>query len=180
MKRILAPGMGIYIGIAAPVLCVVPIFLLIFVIKNETVGNIIPIIIFSVLGFIVLCAYYISVMDQLYSYGIFNKDRVIVKCPLRKTYVIEYKDIKDVEIGYYFHGAYNTSLGSKVKYIYFAKRKLSEEQKSNLNLLKPSKSFIKIGYNQKTYNYLIDILPDELSDMLKESYEELKAKKILK
>lgn len=133
-------------------------------------------IIFSLL--VLVC--FIGLADQFVSIGIFEKDKVIVKCLFRKTYSISYDKFKDAGIAYYIHGVLNSPLGSRVNYIYFAGRKLSDEQKCNVNFLKPSKSFVKLGYNRKNYDDLMKVLPDELSDMLKDSYEELKAKKILK
>lgn len=128
--------------------------------------------------FVFVC--FIGLANHFVSIGIFEKDKVIVKCIFRKTYSISYDKFKDVGIGYYTHGVLNSSLGSNVSYIYFACGKLKDEQKYNINLLKPSKSFVKLGFSKKNYDDMIEVLPAELSDMLKDSYEELKSKKILK
>jgi hypothetical protein len=179
MKKYLGSYMTIYCGIAAVLIWILMLVFMIFLItsKNTTSddgANFVLVPLCAMFFCIFSCCIF-SIADQLFSYGIFEKDRVVVKCPFRKTYVIEYQNIKEVACGFYMHSVLNAGhIGSKVNYIYFAGRKLSDVQKTNLNMLKPSKSFIKFGYSEKTYNYLIETLPDNLSDMLQESYNGLK------
>lgn len=68
------------------------------------------------------------------------------------------------------HGVLNSGVGSKKSFIYLSDRKIDEKYKSNMNLMKPTDTCIKIGFRKKTYRYLSNVLPPKQLMMLEKSY----------
>ena len=116
--------------------------------------------------------YFVIAPQLFFAYGIFESDKVVIKCLFRKQIDIVYNNMNDAGVGYYFHSAFGTSLGSRVNFMYLSGKELTDEQKCHMNALKLSKSFIKFGVDKELYEYLIKTLPSDLSASLKKSYEE--------
>ena len=93
-----------------------------------------------------------KVSRDLYSWGEFRQDKLILKTLFCKKVEIAYDVFCDVGISYYIHGVLNTKLGTKVRFI-----------------MHISKNFIKLRFNKNTYNYLISILPPRQAKMLEKS-----------
>ena len=110
-----------------------------------------------------------KVSRDLYSWGEFRQDKLILKTLFCKKVEIAYDVFCDVGISYYIHGVLNTKLGTKVRFIYLSTSVLNEQQKSNINVMHISKNFIKLRFNKNTYNYLISILPPRQAKMLEKS-----------
>ncbi len=106
-----------------------------------------------------LCAYWmISRSETMYCWYVFNEEGIVVKNIFKRTYLVSYSEFANVGIGYYIHGVMNSDIGSKMYYIFFSKQMIDDQYKSQINLVKPSKTFLKIGFNQKTYQYLVEHL----------------------
>lgn len=83
---------------------------------------------------------------------------------------MEYADCTDVGVGYYIHSVLNSNIGSKVTFIYLSYHKVDSKYKCQMNLLKPTRTCIKIGFRKKTYQYLLNNLPPKQRKMLERSY----------
>ena len=101
-----------------------------------------------------------NVLRNLYSFGVFDEEKVIIKTIFHKPIVIYYKEFRDFGVGGYFHKKRYS--GFTVKYIYLSKYKLSENEKSNLNKLHINNTFIKLACKRKTIDFLNNVLPKKL------------------
>jgi len=107
-----------------------------------------------------LCGYWmVHRSEMLYSWYEFREEGVVVKSLFKRSYFVLYSQCNIVGIGYYIHGTLNSNVGSKLYYIYLSNQLIDEKYRHHMNLLIPSKSCLKIGYNKKTYEFLIQHLP---------------------
>ena len=164
--------MNAFAGIVLVVFCVLPIILAKFILTFEDSVTSKVMAVLCVFASILCVAYMVRYSDRLFSWGVFEEDRVVVKNPFKRIFYIEYDKLVDVGFGYYVHGILNTQVGSKVNYIYLSCVYLTEKDKINTNLLPITNKFVKVGYSEKLYNYLIDVLPEKQSRKLKRSKEE--------
>lgn len=178
MKRYLGSFMTAYLAIGLPLLYIImPLaFGAIFLMHPiEPVSIVISI--FCVLCVIVGIIYMRKVSRQLYSWGTFDEEGIsIVSFLVGKTTIL-YKNCKSCGIGYYFHNAVGTSLGSRVCYIFFSYEPFDESYRTRMNMWKPSETRIKIEFNKKTYNYLLSVLPDAYVRVLQRDYDKYVAKR---
>jgi hypothetical protein len=128
----------------------------------------------TVMGLVVLFYIFLLILTAPYylSWGVFEKDKLTIKCLFRKDIVIEYEKMKDAGVGYYFHSGMGTPIGSRVNYLYLSGKKLTDFQKEHMNMIPLSKSFLRCGIKKDLYEYLLVVLPPELSATLKKNYEE--------
>lgn len=173
MKKYLGAFMNAYAGICMIFLCMLPVALIAFILCIEVSALAIMIAFLLVIVLLLMVVYMLKYSDRLYSWGTFYKDKVIVKNPFRKKFTVEYNKLVDVGVGYYFHGVTHSQIiGSKIKYIYLSCTYLTKKDKVNLNMLPINESFIKVGYSDKLYNYLLSVLSRKQSVSLRQSKEE--------
>lgn len=100
------------------------------------------------------------------SWGTFLEKGIIVKSWFRPAFMIEYAKCCDVGIGMYVP-PYNAGVPNI--FIYLSYDPVAKKYLHQINMLRPTERFIKIGYNKKMYNYLMSVLPKQQARMLKES-----------
>lgn len=159
-------GIFLLAGIIAP-------FLLLLLLSNQCneykciiPACFIPISVMSLFVLIYNASSFLSVAS-------FKKDRVIVYTLFRKKFEIKYCDISDIGVSFYIHSVLRSNIGSKVKYIYLSKRAVPNCYRKNVNFIKANKSFIRLAYNDKNYRDLMNILPNDLSNNLNQSIEDM-------
>ena len=173
MKRYAGDYMTAYVGFILFVFTIGPIVLS-FLLLAQGVG--LREILFS--GMLVclscLCGYWmVHRSEMLYSWYEFREEGVVVKNLFKKSYLVLYSQCSTVGIGYYIHGILNSNVGSKLYYIYLSNQLIDEKYRHHMNLLNPSKNCLKIGYNRKTYEYLLQHLSESQSISLKADAKKL-------
>lgn len=174
-KKYLGNYMSVYCGIAGLFLVILPAFLAVYLWLQMGMKSLL-LVIFFMIGMIFLAVVYVSLANHFWSYGYFESEQIRVKCIFRKEFVIQYTDCVDVGVGYYNHRTFLPGFSPVIKYIYFSSTLLSEEQRTAINLVKPSKTFIKLGYNRKNYEDLLCILPTRQATMLKNQVDLIERK----
>jgi len=108
----------------------------------------------------ILAWYYFIIKRNtiMYTWYEFRKDSVVVKNLFKKSDTVYFKELPIVGIAYYIHGIMGSSVGSRHCYIYMTNQRIDNKYKDHINLLVSSKTFLKIGFNQKTYAYLMEHL----------------------
>ncbi len=112
----------------------------------------------------------VNITMQFYTWYVFKGDCVIICTLFHQKTQVQYADYADVGVGYYSHGLLNTTVGSKVWFIYLADHKIDSKYKDRMNMLKPSQGCLKVGFRKKTYQYLLNNLPTRQAKMLERSY----------
>lgn len=158
-----------YAAIASVILAVFPLVFAAVVLSSQINFTTILLSVVLIMCFAFFAFSFKKLSRDLFSWGIFDKDKVIVKTLFSKDIVIEYDKCCDVGVSYYVHGVLNSKVGTKSLHIYFSYSILNEQQKSNINLMHNSETFIKLSFNKKHYNYLIGVLPKKQAEMLKRS-----------
>ena len=169
-KRYLGNFISIYCILALFVFLMILILFSICVLTAKISPATIFIFIMCIFLGSLLLYYSFSVANQLFTWCEFCEKYIIIKTLFYRPYKIYYSKCSDVGIGYYIHGVLNSHLGTKIKYIYFSYYKVEKTYKSHINLLKPTKTFIKIGYRKSTYEFLLKNLPPKQAVMLEKSY----------
>lgn len=162
MKKYLGNKMNIFCAIFLPIIFMLYIWFACCILTSKVSAETIFIALICIIGIIIWIFYIIkfNVLRSLYSFGVFDEEKVIIKTIFHKPIVIYYKEFKDFGIGQYFHR--KNKSGFIVKYIYLSKYKLSENEKSNLNKLHINNTFIKLAYKRKTIDFLNNVLPKKL------------------
>ncbi|MBE6549125.1 MAG: hypothetical protein E7670_01710 [Ruminococcaceae bacterium] len=133
-------------------------------------------IFFVVAGIGCACAWGVFIKKesiQLFSWGTFQDKGVQIKTIFSKPIFLDYEKCKYCGIGYYVHGILNSKAGSNVFFIFLSYDAFDEAYRSKMNLWKPSKTRIKVGFNKKLYNHLITVLPKKQALKLIKDYETL-------
>lgn len=163
-KRYVGNYMTIFTAIALPIMLIILIALAyIFVLHIETM--VLALLGLSVVGFLF---YFIIVKEvmQLYAWCEFTDTCVRLTTIFGKKYELKYDECKDIGVGYYFHRALNSSLGSKVLCIYLSYEYIPKRFKTQMNQLHSSATCFKIGYSKKTLDFLLENLPQKQKQML--------------
>ncbi len=169
MKRYLGAYMNVYITVCSIALVLGTLGTGIFwlVAYGDITGSV-----FLFVGSGVFLLPMIVYSEQMLAWVSLDESKLKITALFRKSHSIEYSKCVDVGIAYYFHGAINSSvIGSKVYYIYLSYTYLKPKYKNNINLAQPTKTFVKIGYSKKTYEYLMKVLPKRQAIMLCDSYK---------
>lgn len=170
MRKYLGGYMAVYSACALPVLILLSLAVAVVPVLSKISFATIVLSSFGAVGTICMVIWFKQTALELYSWGEFSDNGVVVKS-LFTTYKIEYEKCQSVGIGYYTHRVLNSKLGSKVRFIYLSYDGFEEKYKTKMNLFKNSKQQIKIGYNEKVYERLINTLPKNHAKSLKEDYE---------
>lgn len=180
MKRIryIGNAMTAFFAVMAAAFVVFPILAVPLILSSGISTGSIMVAAFCVLVSVIWCLYgrSVNIAMQLYTWCEFQKDNVTVRTLFHGKYQVDYVNCTDVGVGYYVHGVLNSNIGTKVPFIYLSCHKVDAKYKCQMNQLKPSRTCIKIGFRQKTYQYLLDHLPPKQRSMLESSYAEYQHK----
>lgn len=173
MKRYLGSFNTLYSAIVSIVMIFLFLSLGIFIYLDDSsiLGKSISIANF--LGAFILVILIIRKRDILFCWGIFDEKGIVIRPLLKKSYRIDYSKCADVGIGIFYAGKGGNG-GFAHRYIYLSYGYISNEHKCNINRLLPSNSCVKIGYNKKTYDYLVNVMPLIQSRMLTKDYNFMK------
>lgn len=105
--------------------------------------------------------------NNMFIWGKFIDKGIEIYVLFSKKYIIEYDKCNDIGFACYFDGRGNRTRGFKYNYIYLAYDGVSKKYKYSINRIKNSKSFVKIKYSPKMYDYLLSVLPAKQARMLK-------------
>ena len=100
------------------------------------------------------------------SWGTFTEEGVSVKSWFRPVFTMEYAKCRDVGIAVYVP-PYNA--GVPYIFIYLSYDPIAKRYLHQINELRPTERFIRVGYSKKMYNYLMGVLPKQQACLLKES-----------
>ena len=170
MKKYLGSSIDAFSAIIAPSILFGFLF---FVISSLITGIDTPriiLLICYILGVIVWVINLHRARIQLYSWGNFCDNCVQVKTLFTKPFSIIYKNCSGCGIGYYTHGVLISQVGTKVYYIFLSYNKFDEKYRASINLWRPTKTQIKVRFNKKLYDYLIEVLPKTSAQALKYDY----------
>ena len=172
MIKYLGAGINVCCAIFSVILCLSPLSFASLVLKKGVDENSIWVVVFCIICTLFFCFYVISISNQLFSWAHFKKNSVEIFVPFKKKINMQYDKCCDIGVASYTHGFLNSKSGTKFTYIYLSYNIIDKKYKNNINLLKPTNEFIKFGYTQKTYDYLIKVLPSKQSNMLRASQSE--------
>lgn len=171
MKKYIGSKMDIFCAVVYPLFIVGPIFFA-FVALSSEISFATIFVAAMCFCCTVLCSVYLrKIYIQFYSWGVFRDDGIHIRSGLFKKYVLKYENCKSIGIGMYTHGILNSSVGSKVKYIFFSDEPFEEKYRLQINLWRPTTSRIKVGFHKELYDYLLTVLPKHQANSLKHDYE---------
>ena len=172
MKKYLGGSMGAYCAIMSIFIILFFVIFAIVILTPPIYTGQIILAIFLAIGAIIWGLFIHKYGLQLYSWGTFDENGVMVKSLYSKKCIeIEYEKCKSIGIGLYVHGVAGSNIGSKVKYIFFSYNEFNEQFRLNINQWQPNETRIKVGYSKKLYDYLLTVLPEEQASILKNDYE---------
>lgn len=171
MKKYLGASIGAFAAIVMPLLGCLALLLGIGVISSGVDAARVFVFIGCVLAVFVECLWVKEIANQIYSWGQFSDDHVLVKTLFAKSCSIAYAKCFGCGIGYYTHGILNSQGGTKIYYIFLSYDKFDEQYRSKINLWRPTKTRIKVGFSKELYEYLAAVLPKAQAQMLIQDYK---------
>ena len=106
--------------------------------------------------------YKFSLFTQFFSWCVFDKSGVTVITCFKKKYKLYYSQCTDIGIIRYKHSILNSSLGTKQFFICISEKRITQNYIEEANRLLPNKGTVKVSYNKKTKEYLLNVLPNNL------------------
>lgn len=172
MKKYLGSYMNVYGAVVAPVFAILPLVLAVYIgVTTEISGAAVFLICLCCACSVIWSVYVKKEALQFYAWGTFEQDCVRIRGLFVPEFILEYKMCKDVGVGSYTHGILNTSVGSKIYFIYLSYEQFDEKYRHHINLWKPNTKRIKIQFSQEALSYLCACLPKNQAKMLENSYE---------
>lgn len=174
MKKYLGSVMTAYAAIVMPLLCLFPLILMVLALTSKISFATVFISIWCALGIIFFGIWLKQISFQLYSWGTFKKDRVVIKSIFRKKQEILYEKCRGCGIGFYVHGILGSRAGSNIFFIYLSYDPFDEKYRAHMNKWAPTDTRIKVAFNCKLFDYLLEHLPYKQAKMLQRDYEKYK------
>lgn len=171
MRKYLGSKVTAFAAIIVPLFICCPLPLGLFVLFTEMSGATVFIAIGAILCSSVWGLYIKDIWNQLYSWGIFTSNGVRIITWFHKSTTVVYEKCKGCGIGFYTHGLLNSTVGTKIYFIYLSYDVFDEHFRSNINLWKPSKTQVKVQFSKNLYDYLLINLPKKQSQMLIKDYK---------
>jgi hypothetical protein len=101
-----------------------------------------------------------------------TKDLLIIYRPFHKTIHAHYKDYPFIINASYFHSGPGGTMGTEPAFIVLSKKLLSSYERTNINQLGLSDSILKIPYNKKNYDKLMEMLPTKQAKDLEAKFKD--------
>lgn len=171
--RYLGSKFTAYAAFLAPCFSIIPIIIIIFVLKAElSISTIF-------LSFICISCSFLWTFfcwtrrNQLYSWGLFTDSAVYVSGLFQKRFSISYNCCQGCGIGFYRHAFLNLEncpFGSNCYFIFLSKNPFDEKFRNRINLWLPSSACLKVSFDKRLYDFLINKLPKKQSRMLELDY----------
>ena len=170
MKRYIGSKISAFSAVIAPLLALIPLIFGIASLCGKINAANIFVGCMSFACAIIWLLYTYSIKDQLYSWGVFGGDGIQVTSAFKNRYTLIYKDCRSCGIGYYTHSFRSPKMGIRIYFIFLSCDIFDESFRSNMNLWKPTKKQIKVAFDLNLYEYLVDVLPEKQSNMLRRDY----------
>ena len=170
MKKYLGSRVTAFVAIIVPVFVIAPIILSVIVLCAKTSTETFLIATGGMFCSVIWGIYLGRIANQLYSWGQFETLCVCTRALFTKTNIIYYEKCKSCGIGFYIHGILNSKAGTKCYFIFLSYDRFDENFRERINLWKPSDQRIKVAFNKKLYEYLIEMLPPKQAQMLLRDY----------
>lgn len=170
MKRYLGSKETAFSAVVTPIFVCFPIGLSAVLIWTEISAATIVLALGGVLCSLVWGVYLRKIVTQLYSWGDFQNNGVTVKTAFHQSANIAYVKCKSAGIGFYTHGIFNSKRGPKSWFVFLSYNVFDETYRENMNLWKPFHDGIKVRFDEKLYRYLLTVLPEKQSKMLRQDY----------
>ena len=100
----------------------------------------------------------------------FDRNVISFWAPFMRSQRYEYKRYSHIYPASYFHGTL-LGFGSRVSYVVFSQKYLSDEMLMNINHLANSPEVFKIRMCSRTYNELLNLLPPYQAKMLQSAWD---------
>ncbi len=146
---------------------------IIYVVENEIVltDNPVGLEITFIIPTVFMLSIQIAISPQWSTIITISNEGIHCQMLFRKNVSYQYNDYPLIYRATYVHGMVGTpSFGPTIVYIVLSKRRLSYEEKTNVNKLKNMNDCIKIIYRKKRYEKLLSILPYEKSRQLEAAF----------
>lgn len=177
MKRYLGSRMDIYAAIVWPIISVgLPLTMIIIVLTTALTAASIGLALLMMICLVLFNLCGKQIWRQVYSWGEFQENGIVVKRLFSKQCRMEYQKCCDIGIGMYVHGIQNTNIGSREYYIYLSYDYVEEKHKTSINLLRQTDTCVKVGFDKTLYEYLLNVLPLKHATALRHDYEKMIAK----
>ena len=171
MKRYLGSKITAFSAVIAPCFVGVSIIFALIALSTEVSIATLFITLLCIACTIIWCIYIRSVSNQLYCWGYFDDSSIQVKRCMGEKYILEYTKCRAVGICMYTHGILNSRFGTDIFFIFFSYGPFDEKYRFNLNLWRPSRTRVKVEFDWKLYNYLLDVLPERQARSLQHDCE---------
>lgn len=119
---------------------------------------------------LIFILYLKHIFCQLYTWGIFDKEKIHVKTILGKNYDVFYDRCSTIGIGSYNHSTFLGGFGKNIYFLFFSYEPFDEKYRKQINAWNPSKTQIKVEFDEKLYEYLIHTLPRKQALILMQEY----------
>ena len=177
MKRYL--GLA-FAAVLAPCFAVLQIGFGVLALRSEVSAATVLISVLCLCCTILLADFVWKKRNQLYAWGFFSEQAVTVSVLSHKDYTLSYDQCRGCGIGLYRHAFLNnpqSPLGTTRYFIFLSTEPFDEKYRYSINLWPPSDTRIKVIFREKTYQYLMSVLPPRQAGMLKRDYSRYIEKK---
>ena len=162
-----------FAGLCMPIFSILPLGLAAFVLNDEISAATILLGVFLLFASVVWFIFLYRMRHQVYCWGNFQAEQVLVELFCRKVYRIEYSKCRSCGIGSYVHGLMFSKIGTKEYYIFLSYDVFPEKYRNKINFWHVSGTQIKVHFDAKIYAYLFSVLPHKQAKMLKKDYENI-------
>ncbi len=118
----------------------------------------------------ILVMYIKGVLRELYSWGYFEENQVVVRTWFLQPILISYSKCRCCGIMYYNHTIGSSSIGTKHFYIFLSYDSFDEKYRTNANKYMVTPTQIKVRFSVDMLEYLAGILPPKLKNSLIRDY----------
>ncbi len=111
--------------------------------------------------------------NQLYTWGVFSDNDVNVSVLFQEKYSLPYDKCRGCGIGSYRHAFMNlqqSAFGTTRFYIFLSIEPFDEAYRYSINRWSPSDTRMKVAFSEKTYKYLLSVLPQMQAQMLEKDH----------
>ena len=171
MKRYLGSILTTYAAIVAPIFVLGPLVLVPILLVSVDFGVAVALSLFCLGCSLIWGVYIRQISRDLYSWGLFKRDRITVHTWFQPSYDFIYSKCRNCGIAYYTHGVLNSSLGTKHYYIYLSYNSFDEGFRCRINRFKITQTQLKVSFRQDLFEHLMLVLPPKQANHLVRDYK---------
>ena len=162
-----------FAAVLSPCFAIIPIIFGVLALLSEVSAATVFICILCLCCSIMWTIFVWKKRNQLYAWGIFSDKAVRVSVLFHKDYLLAYDKCRGCGIGLYRHAFMNSqqsAFGNTRYYIFLSIEPFDEKYRYSINQWAPSDTRIKIVFREKTYKYLMSVLPRRQARMLENDH----------